>query len=220
MSASNNHSELLQGIVNIPSIEIERQLVESNFSWPSKQETEAGDLILVEERTMVSVYYEMVSTSMQVPGQDEYAKEYLHINEDCLHEFNEKTRCALYHRSRRAWGTFVAEHHLYSMVLESGRYSCKKTVTDDTSGLADMIIKDAYGQFALDIHTGSEHSEGWRAIKAKRHDHKVNIPTIELKLLNNPNYTKIIHNKGRTKIMHIFKLSVLDYIDQWHKKIA
>lgn len=208
--------ESLQSIVYIPSGAIERQVGSSSFSWPAPSETRAADLVKVESRSMVSVYYELVSTLMKVPHQDEFALEYLKMNADFLSNFPEEVRLALYHRARRAWGTFVAEHHLYGLLVETGRYTCRKAVLEDVGGRADMVIKNGRGQFALDVHTGTWYSKKWRELKQFRHEQKPDLLVLELPLIGAP-YTKKVPDREGKAYIHLFLPSVVSFIEAWRR---
>lgn len=211
------NSEKLQSIIYIPSREIIRQVMESSFTWPTRSQTEAGDNVKVEPRSMVSVYYEMANDLMRVPHQHEFALEYLNANAGFLESFPEEIKKAIYYRARRAWGTFVAEHQLYGILVESGKYSCRKAVSDDVEGQADMVIEDKEGRFALDIHTGTKFSQSWRDKKQFRHDRKSDIPTLELYLLNSP-YTRKVSNKEGTATIHLFLPNIVRFIEEWRKE--
>lgn len=187
-----------------------------SFTWPMPSETRAADLVKVEQRTMISVYYELTSALMRVPCQREFASEYLNANSDFLKDLSEEVRLALYHRARRAWGTFVAEHQLYGLLAETGRYTCRKAVSEDIGGQADMVIENGRGQFALDIHTGTLRSKKWRELKQFRHERGSDLVVLELQLIGAP-YTKKVLNKDGSASIHLFLPSVVDFIEAWRR---
>lgn len=209
--------ESLQSIIYIPPGLIEAQIRSSRFSWPTPDETRAGDLVKAEQRSMVSVYYELASSLMRVPFQDEYASEYIQANRKFLENAPQDVRRALFHRARRAWGTFVAEHHLYGILVESERFACRKAVADDVSGQADLIVVNGFGRFAVDVHTGTKLSESWRRVKSRRHGEGPVMPVIELKLIGS-SCTKRVPSADGKAFITLFTPAVVQHIEDWRRR--
>ncbi|MGB9793343.1 MAG: ParB N-terminal domain-containing protein [Thermacetogeniaceae bacterium] len=196
---------------------IEAQVRSGRFSWPTPDETRAGDLVKAEQRSMVSVYYELASSLMRVPFQDEYASEYIQANKEFLENAPQDVRRALFHRARRAWGTFVAEHHLYGILVESGKFTCRKAVADDISGQADLIVENGCGRFAVDVHTGTKLSESWRRVKSRRHNERPGIPVVELMLIGS-SYSKRVPSADGKAFITLFTPAVIQHIEDWRRR--
>jgi hypothetical protein len=136
------------------------------------EKDEIAERTLVDGPTMVDVYYDLCKSRVptRIPTQKEFLEGYQKANVAWFSEQSGAMQDGMLHRVARAWPSFVCEHHLFSLCVESGLCrSAYKNAKDDIESGADMRL--AFGLFADEIHVASFTAtrDGWaKAFRKQR----------------------------------------------------
>lgn len=124
---------------------------------------------LVRGTTMVQVYYDLCLQCERIPTQKEFIERYEWANREWFKVASSEQRSGMLFRVARAWPSFVAEHHLFSLFVESG--ICRtaiKTSDDDVTKGTDMILRGHRSDERIGIASFTDTVDGWAKAHRKQ----------------------------------------------------
>jgi hypothetical protein len=136
---------------------------------------------MVEGVTQTEVYYQLCSDSLRPPHQHEFVTCYETGNEAWFASSGPRLASGMRFRVARAWPSFVAEHHLFSLAIEHGAFDAAyKDIQTDVSGGSDMALHSKHGNLYVASFTDTK--DGWAKAKRKRKQRIAEAPCVYLPL--------------------------------------
>lgn len=191
-------------LVYIASDYIEKVGNYSGYTKPNySQRSIVAEDTKVEGPTMTEVYYRLCGELARPPTQQEFVIEYEDANEGWFKANQPSLVNGMRVRVSRAWPSFLMEHHLFSLFVESGAVDAAyKNVLDDVNSGVDIKLR--FGKTFGYIASFTDTKDGWaKAFRKQRRDKSVPAPCLYLPLnfRGEPQPTKL----GRGgKMFHLY----------------
>ena len=160
-------------LIYIPSLQIREAVAKQDLWVPRPSECKAADFLNTFRHgvSMVGAYFTLCSSKQALPTQEEYVPFSLNCHEDAIRTLSKEQLDAMKARLARAYNTYVAEHSLLSLCIESGEfYDCYKTEELNTHSSVDLIVKlkETSNPIGFAIHISTPEAKKWQPIKDGR----------------------------------------------------
>lgn len=159
-------------LLYIPSREIERILIsQGEVVIPSHEDCELADFVLWPTLSLVGAYYDICFHYRQAPTQEQMISHYFSSNREHASGSPKEVYQAMRMRVARAYNSFIAEHHLLALCIESNRFdACAKSEQLDVSNMVDMLLRMGDFEMGFAIQVPGKWAEKFRTIKAVRQE--------------------------------------------------
>jgi hypothetical protein len=136
----------------------------------------------VDGPTMTEVYYRLCAHLARPPTQGEFVKAYEQANEGWFKSNRPSLVEGMRVRVSRAWPSFLMEHHLFSLFVESGMVDAAyKNAADDLNSGIDIKLR--FGREFCYVASFTDTKDGWaKAFRKLRRGRGVPAPCLYLPL--------------------------------------
>tara|TARA_Y100000310_G_scaffold338640_1_gene428845 strand:+ start:1447 stop:2163 length:717 start_codon:yes stop_codon:yes gene_type:complete len=132
---------------------------------------------------MATTYYDLVYSQGACPTQRQFWGEYMQAHDGKFQCLSEDVRVAMRGRVCRAYNSFVLEHHLLAIAVESRQFDvCFKSEYYDVFGKVDLIVKRSGNAYGVESYISTSNSLNWLATKRNRPKANLDIPIVSLPL--------------------------------------
>jgi len=132
---------------------------------------------------MATIYYDLVCAQGACPTQQQFWHEYMQAHKVKFENLPEVAKVAMRGRVCRAYNSFVLEHHLLALSVESRQFDvCFKSEYHDVFSKVDLIVKRDGNVYGIESYISTPNSLHWLAKKHKRPKTPFDFPIIPLPL--------------------------------------
>lgn len=149
---------------------------QSRLWVPRREEVAAADLLpqfADTQPTLVGAYYDICFSEQDVPRQRDYVDFYFMCHENEVLQLTDAEAVAMQARCARAYNSFIIEHQLFALCVESGQFdACYKSEQLDTASSVDLAVRRGPNHYGFAIQLQTRHARQWIAIKNQRQERR------------------------------------------------
>jgi len=164
-------------LLYIASREVENAVIKQTRLWvPRREEVAAAGRLpqfATTQPTMVGAYYDICFRGQAVPEQQGYVDFFFLCHEAEVDQITRAEAEAMKARCARAYNTFLIEHQLFALCVESGEFdACYKSEHLDTSSSVDLAVRLGPSHYGFAIQLQTRNAREWIGIKRQRQERR------------------------------------------------